>query len=104
MGTSGWTRWRQSIAGGTLFAALFFAVQWPFATFLMSPGARNAFFGAMYFDYNTPPRSYYLRNLFLPHATGVGAFITGGAISVVVAIFGTWLGLGWGNWMRRIRR
>jgi hypothetical protein len=103
-GTAGWARWRQAAAGGALFAALFFVVQWPFATFLMSPAARNAFFGAIYFDYNSPPHSYYVRHLFLPHATGPGAFLTGAVISLGVAVIGTWLGLGWGNWMRQIRR
>ena len=93
-------RWR----AGALFAALFFAVQWPFASFLMSPHARNAFFGAIYFDYNTPPRSYYFRHEFLPHATGPGAFVTGACVSIGLAIVGAWLGLGWGSWMRRIHR
>ena len=102
--SSGWSRWRQALAGGAVFAGLFFAVQWPFATFLMSPAARNRFFGAIYFDYNTRPGSYYPRHLFLPHPTGFGALASGAAISLGIAIFGTWLGLGWGNWMRRIRR
>ncbi len=65
---------------GAVFAALFFIVQWPFATFLMSPGARNAFFGAIYFDYNMPPQTFYRRYLFLPHETGAGALATGACI------------------------
>ena len=87
-----------------VFAALFFLVQWPFATFLMSPGARNAFFGAIYFDYNMPPQAFYRRYLFLPHQTGVGALATGACISIAIAIAGSWLGMRWGNWMRRIHR
>ena len=101
---AGWSRAGQAAAGGTLFAVSFFAVQWPFAQFLMSPHARNAFFGTIYFDYNTPPRSFYFRHEFLPHATGPGAFVTGACISIGLAIVGTWLGLGWGSWMRRIHR
>jgi len=70
----------------------------------MSAGARNAFFGAIYFDYNMPPQSFYRRYLFLPHATGAGALVTGAGIAIAIAIAGSWLGLRWGNWMRRIHR
>jgi hypothetical protein len=99
-----WSRGQLAAVGGVVFAALFFLVQWPFATFLMSPGARNAFFGAIYFDYNMPPQAFYRRYLFLPHPTGVGALATGACISIAIAIAGTWLGMRWGNWMRRIHR
>ena len=99
-----WSRVQLAVVGGAVFATLFFIVQWPFASFLMSPGARNAFFGAIYFDYNMPPQSFYRRYVFLPHATGAGALVTGGGIAIAIAIAGSWLGLRWGNWMRRIHR
>jgi len=99
-----WSRGQLAVVGGVVFAALFFLVQWPFATFLMSPGARNAFFGAIYFDYNMPPQAFYRRYLFLPHPTGVAALATGACISIAIAIAGSWLGMRWGNWMRRIHR
>ena len=41
-----WGRWQQSLVSGAVFLAVFVAVQWPFATFLMTPAARNWFFGA----------------------------------------------------------
>src|SRR4249920_2558096 len=44
--------WLHAIVAGVSFMAVFVAVQWPFANFLMSPLARNWFFGAIYFDYN----------------------------------------------------
>jgi hypothetical protein len=99
-----WSRGQLAAVGGVVFAVLFFLVQWPFATFLMSSGARNAFFGAIYFDYNMPPQAFYRRYLFLPHQTGVGALATGACISISIAIAGSWLGMRWGNWMRRIHR
>ena len=102
--TTSWSRLRQAVAGGALFAALFFLVQWPFASFLMSPGARNRLFGAIYFDYFTPPTSYYWNYRFLPHPSGPGALLTGAVTATAIAIIGTWLGIGWGNWMRRIHR
>jgi hypothetical protein len=91
-------------ASGALFAALFFVAQWPFATFLMSPAARNRIVGAMYFDYNTPLSSLYLRYQFLPHRTGPAAFLAGALSTLALAVGSAWLGLGWGDWMRRIRR
>jgi len=100
----GWGRGLQAAVGGTLFSALFFAVQWPFASFLMSPAARNPFFGAIYFNYNTPPTSLYFRHQFLPHQATPGAFLTGAAFTIAIAIAGTWLGISWGEWTRRVRR
>ena len=38
-----------------LFVATFVAAQWPFADFLMSPWARNDFFGSHRMDYGVPP-------------------------------------------------
>jgi len=102
--TATWSRGRQALGGGALFVALFFVVQWPFATFLMSPAARNYFFGTIYFDYYTWPESYYWRYQFLPHPSGVGAFVIGAVTAMAIAVIGTWLGIGWGNWMRRIHR
>ena len=102
--TADWARGKQAVVSGVLFVALFFVVQWPFASFLMSPGARNYFFGAIYFDYWTSPGSYYWRYQFLPHATGAAALAMGAVSAMGIAIVGSWLGIGWGNWMRRIHR
>jgi len=102
--TAAWSRGRQALASGALFAALFFLVQWPFATFLMSPAARNYFFGAIYFDYFTPPQSHYWRYTFIPHTSGAAAFASGALTVTAIAVLGSWLGIGWGNWMRRIHR
>jgi hypothetical protein len=102
--TAAWSRGPQALAGGALFVAIFYLVQWPFASFLMSPAARNYFFGAIYFDYFTPPGSYYWRHQFLPHPTGAAAILSGALTAAGIAVVATWLGLGWGNWMRRIQR
>jgi hypothetical protein len=102
--TAAWSRGRQALAGGALFVASFYLVQWPFASFLMSPAARNYLFGAIYFDYFTPPGSYYWRYQFLPHPTGAVAILGGALTAAGIAVVATWLGLGWGNWMRRIHR
>jgi hypothetical protein len=100
----GWGRGRQAAAGGMLFSALFFAVQWPFAEFLMSPAARHPLFGTIYFNYNTPPTAFYFRHQFLPYQATPRAFLIGAALTIAIAIAGTWLGLSWGAWARRVRR
>jgi len=98
-----WGAWRQALVSGVAFVAVFAAAQWPFANFLMSPAARNWFFGAKYFEYFTPPNSLYARNLFIP-AEPPATFAWQAALAVALAIVTTRLGLVWGNWMRRIRR
>jgi hypothetical protein len=103
-GAARWSRGRQALCAGLLFAGLFFVAQWSFASFLMSPGARNPLFGAIYFDYSMPPSSHYLHHQFLSHRAGAGAFLIGAALSAAFAAAGSWVGLVWGDWMRRIRR
>ena len=68
--TGDWGGWRQSLVSGAVFLAVFAAVQWPFADFLMSPAARNWFFGAKYFDYFASPNSLYVRYQFLRRRDG----------------------------------
>ena len=101
--TANWGMWKLAIVSGIVFLAVFAAVQWPFADFLMSPAARNWAFGTQYFGYNTRPDSVYATYRFYPAEIGA-AFWREAAIAVVVAILATRVGLAWGNWMRRIRR
>jgi len=88
--------------GGLLFTAIFVACQWPFASFLMSPHARNFFWGARYFDFWLPPESHYRSYTFftepsasLARALGIAAF--GATLSVAA-------GRGVGRWLARLRR
>jgi hypothetical protein len=97
------TRWVQSVIAGSAFLAVLLAVEWPFADFLMSPGARNWFFGSIYFDYFTGPDTDLFQNRFEPSARGAG-FWSQLAWAAVVSILMTRLGLAWGEWMRRVRR
>jgi hypothetical protein len=101
--TAAWGTLKQSVVSGLMFLAVFAAVQWPFADFLMSPAARNWFFGAKYFGYYTNPKSLYMTYRFLPTEAGA-AFRKELAWAVSTAIFTSMLGIVAGNWMRRIRR
>jgi hypothetical protein len=102
--TRTWARWKVAILSGmTLFASLI-AAQWPFANFLNSPAARNAFFGALYFDYMTPVTSRYARYMYIDFEKTAADFWSGMAIAVVCAIAMSWLGLACGDAMRKVRR
>jgi hypothetical protein len=92
--------WALSAVIAVLFVAVFFAVQWPVADFLVSPWARNDVFGSHRMDYAVPPEMqarFYEINP--PDALGVGL-----AIAVAVAFVSARLGLWWGNWMSRVQR
>ncbi|MSV28448.1 MAG: hypothetical protein EXQ52_06850 [Bryobacterales bacterium] len=97
-------RWIQSAAAGTAFLAVFTAVQWPFATLLMSPAARNWFLGSIYFDFNIHPASSYVKHLFYSTEQTPVQFWAGMAAAAACAVLSTRVGIAWGEWMTRIRR
>jgi hypothetical protein len=99
--TASWRLWLQVLVSGAVFLAVYAAVQWPFGDFLMSPAARNWFFGTKYFGYYVRPGSLYARYRFFSEPGNVWNETEA---ALVTAIFTTWLGLAWGNWMQRIRR
>jgi hypothetical protein len=100
------TSWRPLIRGpvvGLVFFTTLVAVQWPFASFLMSPLARNWFFGTMYMDYGTPPTSLYARFEFLPREPA-SQFWIGMTIAALTTCLMTYIGLHVGRAMLRVRR
>jgi hypothetical protein len=101
--TAAWGGWRQAFVSGLVFLVAFAAVQWPFADFLMSPAARNAFFGAKYYGYYVPDSSLYARHEFYSIEPGI-EFWRQAALAVATAVAGMRLGLAWGNWMLCLRR
>ena len=96
--------WQKALLIAPLFIAIFVAVQWPFGDFLMTPYARNWFFGTetWYFG-NNPDWEY--RYAFAPWMVSSGwSFVKGLLIAVGLAILTTRLGLLWGRWMQQVRR
>ncbi len=93
--------WLQALVCGIAFEVVFLAVQWPFASFLVSPAGRHGFFGTIYFDYGTQPNSWVIQGIFLPPEHNFALLMT---IAFAAAILTTRIGLGWGNWMRTVRR
>jgi hypothetical protein len=102
--------WRRRLRPGVttvgvaalLFTAIFFACQWPFASFLMSPPARNFFWGAKYFDFWMPPEAHYRRYLFI--AEPGGALLRGLAFALVGSAISIAAGRAVGRWLARLRR
>jgi hypothetical protein len=88
---------------GAAFLATFVAVQWPFASFMMTPPARNWFFGAHYMDFSTPPRSAYARFVFAGPAPSPQLW-RGLLLAAAVVMLMMWLGIHAGRAMQRVRR
>src|SRR6058998_208990 len=93
--------WRLALLAGVTFLAVFFATQWFFTEFLLSPDARNFAFGVDQWDYSSrvgPWRYRFWRIEADPvTASGLGW-------AAVFAIVSARVGLWWGNWMARVRR
>jgi hypothetical protein len=102
--TPGWGALKTGLASGVLFFAVFVAVQWPFANFLMSPWSRNWFFYTDARDYGDRPTSYESRNVFYDWDGSAGEFWSGMAMAFGIALTAGGLGVLWGGWLRRVRR
>ncbi len=92
--------WGLAVIIGVLFVATFVAAQWPFADFLMTPWARNDFFGSHRMDYSIPPQiqeRWYRIN-------DADNLRVGLPIAVALAFVSARCGLWWGNWMSRVQR
>ena len=92
----------EAIAIGVAFAVLIFAVQWPWASFMVqSNWSRNAFFNADNFVYWASP-SYVERS---HHFASDGSrFLPSALTTIFIASISAWVGLAWGTWMTRVRR
>lgn len=98
-----WNAWKVAAVSGPIFVAVLLAAEWPFAEFLMSPAARNRFFGTMYFWYQLPPTSYLAQNRFLIFETSA-EFWRGILIAAVFGAVAIRWGISRGEWLREIKR
>jgi hypothetical protein len=101
--TRAWKRWQVAVVSGVLFTAVIFAVEWPFANFLMSKASENRFFGTIYFDYNSRATGYDRMRRFFQPDSGMVLF-KGLGIASMCAMASTWVGLAFGRWMRGVQR
>ena len=100
----GWPRWALALALGVAFVATMLLVHWPFSAFLLSDAARNDLFFGDHLPYSVPQTFAWARGEFLDLDGSAGARLRGLAIATGVAVLSARLGLGWGAWMRRVRR
>jgi xanthosine utilization system XapX-like protein len=101
--TQTWHSWRRAILAGPLFVLCLVIVEWPFASFLMTDAAKNRFFGTMYFSYGVSSTSNAVMRQFLDPEHGMELW-RGLALAAVFAVVSTWVGLGFGRWMRKVQR
>jgi hypothetical protein len=101
--TRTWKPWKVAALSGFVFIAVLFAVEWPFAKFLLSKASENRFFGTIYFDYNSRPTGFdRLREFFKPDS---GLTLYFGLLRAsIYGFIGTWIGLTFGRWMRSVQR
>ena len=94
--------WLRAVALAAAFLVLFFATQWLFAEFLLSPVSRNPFFaGDMQWSYGDGPGAYRYEfwDLDKDPVTPAGL-----GIAFLLAVLSARIGLWWGSWMSRVRR
>jgi hypothetical protein len=96
-----------AIGLGAIFLALFLAVQWYFAEFLLSRAADNWFFaGSRFWSYGARMGDWRRQFWYQTGSGGEADPVTLAALgrSWVFASGNAWLGLLWGNWMRKVVR
>jgi len=96
--------WLKALCVGPAFVLSYLAAQWPFASFLNTPAARNWIFGTGYFSYFDPAGFQYDPYQFRQVEHTASAFAITLAWAFVASILTTRVGLGWGSWMRRVQR
>jgi hypothetical protein len=101
--TRNWKAWQVALLSGAIFVAVLVLVEWPFASFLMTPASANRFFGTMYFDYNSPSAGVDRLRRFWEAQSGLPLF-GGLAWAALYASISTWIGLNFGSWMRKVQR
>lgn len=102
--TASWRPLMRALVIGIAFFVVFVAVQWPMADFMLTPSARNWFFGSGYLDFGSGPRSPLARYVFFEREPTAMMFWRGMAIAALVSCFMAWLGVHAGRAMQKVRR
>jgi hypothetical protein len=100
--------WKRALMVGVTYVASLALVQWFFADFLLSPAARNFFFGADHWDYNVVPgpwrHDYWQLDADSSGKWSPMLFAAGLGVAAIVATLSARAGLWLGTGMSRIRR
>ena len=102
--TASWRPLIRALVVGLAFFLVFVAVQWPMANFMLTPSARNWFFGSGYLDFSSGPRSPLARYEFFDREPNAMLFGRGMAIAALVSCLMAWLGVHAGRAMQKVRR
>ena len=86
------------------FLGLFLAVQWPFASFMMTPAARNWFWNAENFVYWMSSRGAEWQRAWVPAEPGEWPFVGQLGFALLLGTFSSYVGLWFGTWMAKVRR
>jgi hypothetical protein len=97
-------RWQWALFGGVTFMAVLIVVEWPFATFLMSPAARNPVFATIDFPYFALPTSPTVRHVFVQWEETAGMFWRNMGLAFFASVVSLWIGIYWGEWLKKVRR
>lgn len=92
-----------AVVSAPVFVLSTVAVEWPFASFLMTKAAQNRLFATGYHAFGAPPWSPTVTRHFIYVMHGMNVY-RGLGIAMVIAIISTWLGFRLGGWMRRVQR
>jgi hypothetical protein len=97
-------KWQQAIFGGVVFLVILIAVEWPFATFLMSSLARNRFFSTTDFPYFALPTSPTVNHIFVRWEQTPLEFWRNIGLGFLFSVVSMWAGIYWGGWLKKVRR
>ena len=101
LGTS--NKFLVALASAPVFVLSLVAVEWPFASFLMTKASENRFFATGYHPYGVPPWSLSVTRQFV--RIGHELILWKGlGVAMLCAVISVWLGLMLGEWMRKIQR
>jgi hypothetical protein len=101
---AGRNKWLLALALGSAFLATLVAVEWPFGNFMISPAARNWFFGMIYFPYQEPISMHQLAYQFQAHEATRATFWVGMGVAWIAAVISARVGIAFGGWLLKIRR
>jgi hypothetical protein len=96
-------RWVKSLLYGFAFLVVFLLVQWPFANVLMASKGHWFFATSRWYFGNEP--TWEFRYAFADWMISSGMdLVIGLSIALGLAIVSAFVGLSWGNWMKKIVR
>jgi hypothetical protein len=100
--------WTLALVAGVAFVGTMLVVQWFFGEFLLSPAARNFFFGADKWAYFVELGDWQYRFWDVPRRADGNpngpAIAAGLGIAALIAMASTRIGIWWGNAMSRVMR